>query len=383
MNLEWNQAQMAIYEAYRTFAEAHIARRALALSRENAFDHQSWELLCKTDFWKRIVPKEFGGFEQDWWGFIAGLEGMASASQDGGFILTVVSQAAFIHGLNQFGTPEQQSKYFPQLLAGALTATAIAEPHTGTDASALKTNAAENPAGNLILNGKKWNISHAPTATVTLVVGRIPERSERDIALFLVDNAQEGVHAGPAQAKMGNRTIPTSYLEFKDVALSDADVLGSKVGGFKALVETVTVARILDGWMGAMLMKPILEKAMVLIETRASKGRPLSKHQYIQLKITNLLIGLKQSRYTGIGAMSQLLNGHPEAYMTGSIAKLTGAKAFQEAAQEMVNLFGSEGYLEGEISHLLNDAMGLSIVGGTEEMHRINIFNQYRRLSKS
>ena len=121
---------------------------------------------------------------------------------------------------------------------------------------------------------------------------------------------------------------------------------------------------------------------MRFIHTRESQGRPLAKHQYIQLKITNLLIGLKQSRYTGIGAMSQLLNGHPEAYMTGSIAKLTGAKAFQEAAQEMVNLFGSEGYLEGEVSHLLNDAMGLSIVGGTEEMHRINIFNQYRRLSK-
>lgn len=371
---------MAIFEEFRTFAKANIAPRALQLSAENQFDFQSWEKLCQTDFWKRIVPKEFGGLEEDWWGFIAGLEGMASAAQDGGFLLTVISQAAFIRGLNQFGHEKQKAAYFPRLLKGALTATAIAEPHTGTDVAASKTVATSLENGKFSLNGEKWNISHAPTAELTLVVCKIPAWEGREIGVFIVENKLEGLSAGEAQSKMGNRTLPTSWLKFENVALSEDDILGAPQKGLKTLVETVSLARILDGWMGAMLIQPILDKAMDFIQTRASQGKPLAQHQYIQGKITDLLIGLAQSRFTGIGALSQLLNGHKAASMTGSIAKLTGANAFLAAAQDMVGLFGSEGFLEGEISHLLKDAIGFGTVGGTEEMHRINIFNQYQRL---
>lgn len=379
MDLEWNQAQKAAYKQYREFAQSHIALDALRNSLANSFASHAWAKLADTDFWRMIIPAKYGGFGEDWWKFVAALEGMASAAQDSGFILTCISQAAIIRGLSVFGTENQKSMYFPRLLAGELTATAIAEPHSGTDLGASESIAKLKDDGSFLLNGKKWNISHAPTAGIILVICKIQADSSSELGLFFVEGNANGLTRGEAQEKMGNRTIPTSWLNFENVVLREKDMFGKLGKGGKTLVETVSLARIFDGWMGAILVEPMLEKAMSFIENRQSQGKPLANHQYIQGKITDILIGISQSRFMGIGALAQLLNGDSAAYSTGSIAKITGVKAMQQAAQHLVEIFGSEGYLEGEISQLLKDAIGYSSIGGTEAAHRMNIFNQYRR----
>jgi hypothetical protein len=66
--------------------------------------------------------------------------------------------------------------------------------------------------------------------------------------------------------------------------------------------------------------------------------------------------------------------------MLCSIAKLVGADDLVNSAISLMKLQGSTGYHEGVLSVLARDALGFASVGGTEEMHRKNIFNQMVRL---
>ncbi len=378
MQLDWNENQVGLHSKYEAFGRENVAPRARDLAVRNQFDHQSWESLCQSGFFKMIIPEPYGGEKVNWWDFTSALEGLASGCADGGFLLSVISQAGFIRGLSLMGSPFQMHKYFPRILAGELTATAIAEHHTGSDLSGLRTQA-RSEGSKWFLNGEKWNIAHAPTASVCLVVGRLPELGQRDLTLFLVEREQHGFSSGPPDDKLGNRTLPTSWLKFEDVPLEAEDILGNSGEGLRALAPVVALQRIYYGWMGSRLLLPVLQDVLSFLEPRSSFKDPLLRHQHVQRKIVDTLIGLENSRWTGIGALHQLLSGKPTAAMQSSIAKLTGVRACLEGARDLLTLLGSNGYQTSQASHLVQDALGFLTVGGTEEMHRINIFNQFIR----
>lgn len=378
MQVDWNSKQKALFETYEVFGREVIAPRAEELATANQFDQAGWDQLCQLGFFNSILPGVPGDNEELWWDFTAGLEGLASGCCDGGFLLSVISQAGFIRGLSLLGTNEQQGKYFPQIQAGKLSATAIAEPQSGSDLSSLETSATKDSA-NWSLNGNKWNIAHAPLASFCLVIGRMPELGKRDLTVFLVDSNKPGFSSGPPDEKLGNRTLPTSWLKFENLPLAKADILGTAGDGLRALGPIVTLQRIYYGWMTSRLLIPILEDALDFLGPRSSFKLPLLKHQYIQGKIAETLIGLEQSRWVGIGALHQLLSNHPNAGMQSSIAKLTGVQACLNSARDLLSLLGSNGYQNSRGSRLVKDALGFITVGGTEEMHRINIFNQFMR----
>jgi len=380
MQIGWNDHQEHLKSHFGAIAASKIAVRAQELSRANQFDRESWELIVKQGLWEMILPERYSGRQPAWWDFTAALEGIAENCADGGFLLSLIAQAGIIHGLSQAGSESQQEKYFPMLKEGALTATCIAERHSGSDTGNLKT-AAHPSVGQWLLNGDKWNIAHAPTADLLFVMGRLPHLGKRDITLFVLDPSHHDfIRRSKPDQKHGNRTIPTGSLEFEDLPLSEENVLGAPGQGIRALMHIVGIDRVYYGWMGAALLTPLLNQALDFIQHRESGRRPLADHQYVQAKIVETIIGLEQSRWVGMGTLAQMLNNSPGAIRNGSIAKLTGVRALEKGTRELLSLLGSEGYQKGLATHLIQDALGFISVGGTEEMHRINIFRQHLKL---
>ena len=382
MDFKWTDRQNQLRDQYSEFAKKHVYPDAPEHSKKNAFDFNSWEALLLTDFWKLIIPEVYGGHSVNWWDFTAALEGIASHAGDSGFVLTLISQAGFIRGLHLFGTEEQKQRIFPELLKGALTSTAIAERHTGTATGSVKTTAVSNGKGAYSLSGDKFNIAHANTAKYTLVVGRIPELGKRDITLFIVENGKSGFKAGSPQDKMGNRSLPTSWIELDQIDVTEKDILGEKGNGVKALVSIVSLDRLYYGLVTAFILKPVFDQVWEFVAERASFGQKVIDHQYVQKKITDVVIHCEQTKWLSYAALWQLLHQQPEALLTCSVSKLSGAKGLEESCRNLMTLLGSRGYLNGSASQLMKDALGFLWVGGTEEMHRINIFKQMERMRK-
>lgn len=374
--MDWNSDQTGLYLHYAQWAQAHVAPRAAALWQQATFDHASWNALSGTDLWRMVIPIEYGGLGSHWMDFSAAMEGLASQVSDGGFLLTLISQAGFLRGLALLGTPEQKARLYPRLLAGELTATAIAEDHSGTDVLGVKTTAIQQ-ADQLHLTGSKWNIAHAPTAGMALVVGKIPALGKRSLTLFLLENADQDWTAAEPDQKMGNRTLPTAAMRFEQVSLPQDAILGKAGDGMRSLAAVAGLQRIYYGWLGSQLLRPLLQEVMTFLEGRTSRGQALLEQQYVQGKITDALVAMEQSRWAGLGALSRLLTHHPQAGVSGSVAKLTGMEASLSAARGLLSLLGSNGYQEGRASRLVQDLHGWLAVGGTEEAHRINIFNQF------
>ncbi|MEM7035541.1 MAG: acyl-CoA dehydrogenase family protein [Bacteroidota bacterium] len=381
MQIGWNTSQLELREECAEFGRRQVAAEVRTNAAVGQFDEAAWQELCSTNFWKWALPEAYGGQGRSWWDFAAGLEGLASTAADGGFVMSVIGQAWTYYALLKFGTEAQKHRYIPRLLAGEVAATAIAEPHSGTDVPNLRTQAVKDGDG-YRLHGDKQNISHAAGKGFSIVVGRIPALGDRDITLFLCEQGAPGYHAHPLPVKTGLNTLPTYNLRFRDLQVHENQILGEKGRGLRCLGSFMMFGRALIGIAGAALLEPVLDQALTYIRDRQSGGKPLREHQYVQRRIADLQILASQAQYTSYGALSRVLSADPEAPMLASIAKIAATQTLLDGSRELLALLGSRGFLEGPAGHLAKDALGFIAVGGTEELHRKLIFRSLMQRKK-
>lgn len=382
MDFNWTPDQITLRAKYAEFGQSVIAPEVPELYAAHQFNQDGWEQLAASGFWGHIIPTAYGGTGINWWNFLAAAEGLSTQICDSGFILSVISHAGFIYGLHQHGSPAQKAMYFPRLFRGALTATCIAESHTGSHTPSVRTSVT-GAEGAWRMNGEKWNIAHAPTAEIFLVVGRIPALGKRDITLFLLDERHPGIARGKAQEKMGNCTIPTSWLKFEEVAVLPENILGMPGDGLRTLMAPLALDRVLYGLLATFLVEPAVHAARTFLQDRVSGKAALLDQQHVQRKFADAAQRLAASRWLGRAAYAQVLGGDAAARHNSSAAKLAGTQAFAETARDMVTLLGSRGYQDSVASRLLRDALGFASVGGTEELHRMNLFQNMFRTDSS
>ncbi|WP_309794263.1 acyl-CoA dehydrogenase [Caballeronia sp. LZ024] len=277
------------------------------------------------------------------------------------------------------GSAAQKERYLGAILRGEVSATGIAEPRTGTDVRSIETTLSEDGDG-YRLNGTKFNIAHAPIMDFVLVVTRLVGRESSNITLVLLDRDTPGIETGSEDDKLGNRNLPTGQLHFNDVNVCASQILGQPSRGLGHLIDIISLGRLYYGLAAANLLAPFVAEAMQYVANRSSFKSTIDSHQYIQKRLVDMKIGMERSRWSAYGALGQLLNNHPEALLSCSIAKVVGAEDLISSATSLVKLYGSVGYHNGCIGQLVKDALGFSSVGGTDEMHRKNIFNQMQRL---
>ena len=378
MDLQWNERQVALRAKYAQIG-SRIDHSELHAGKQ-AFDQDTWDRLLKAGLWKIIVPAEYGGEGTDWWDFTAALEGLASSVRTPGILLSVIAQAGMVHALNLFGTEAQKKDYLGRILKGKLSATAIADPDTGTDVRSTSSVLTPGPNETFVLNGAKYNIAHAPVADFTLVVCKLDGHARDGISLILLDAGTKGLEVGEYDQKLGNLDLPTGPMKFTNIPLHYGDLLGVPGKGLRNLITFVSLGRLYYGLVSAWLVEPMLKEAMRYAQERQTFEVPVLEFQYVQKKLTDMRISAETAKWTAYGALHQLLSGAPEAGMTCSIAKLAGAEAITSGAIDLLKLYGTKGYHQGEVSTFLRDALAFCAVGGTEEMHRRNIISQMKRL---
>jgi alkylation response protein AidB-like acyl-CoA dehydrogenase len=307
----------------------------------------------------------------------AALEGLAYGLRDAGACSSIVSSLGLsTHLISRFASDAAKAKYLDALLAGRLiAATAVTEPHGGSDARGLQTTWRRS-AGGYVLEGEKWSITNTPIADLMIVFAR--EHESHRPAAFIVDGEQSGVDRSAALRPIGMGTSPTGRVLLRDVVVPEENLLGAPGDGIRFLGIAFTRERLLLPFLFTGVMQRVLEESVAFAHEREVFGKLLSEFQYTQRRLTDMKVALEVTRSLAHRALAVYLAGDDPS-TESSIAKFLGANLATELIENAIKIHGSYGVQEGRFDYLLLTAMCGAIGGGTEEIQRNAIYHDLYR----
>lgn len=375
MDFAFNDRQLRLNRLYRELGLRHERR-----TDSRAFDWHAWQAVTEAGLWRLPLTGRRCASASDGARFdaVAAFEGLTSAMRSIGFAMAVANQLTLIDGIVSFGTPEQQDALLPRLLDGEPGATAISESGTGTEIRALQTRLIDDVDG-YRLDGHKHNISLAPHALLALVAARYDGGAHPQTALALIDTAAAGVYRSAPKDTLGVHDLPIGELTFDAVHVAPARLLGATGDGLRTLMRIASMNRAYFALICSAAVQPFLADALAYAAERRILGVAIDTHQHIQRRLVDIRLRAERSRWTALAAIDQLLGEHPTALECASIAKIAAAHDLTQSALDLLALHGSDGYRNGSVSAFVADALAMISAGGTEEMHRRNVFAQMQR----
>jgi len=382
MKLGWTLPQRAMADHYEQLAREQIAPRSDWHYDRGQLDRTAWRALADDGLWRVPVPKDLGGDGLSWWDFCASLEGIVRGGMDLGFCLSLIAHAGFVRSVVEFGGDYHHRVALPELMSGAVGATALTELNGGSDVASVSTTAYPTEHGYKLV-GMKAHITNAPVAEFFWVLGRIDQLpAKRDISVFVVQRQMPAVRTGPSEQMFGNRTSPTGPISFSSLRIGADQVLGEPGDGLRLTYATIALDRLLYGVVGAAYLESLLNDAMDFASRRTAFGSPIADYQYVQRRITNIKLAIESTRWVSYAALAALMEQRPDAALLSSTAKLIGSESLAAAALDVMQIFGHAGYEVGRHTRNVQDALGTLIAGGTSDIQRKNIFTQLVKLRK-
>lgn len=356
-----------------------IAANALEHDRDKTLDRTSWDALTQANLWRIPVAPEYGGMGLTWKDCVECIDEVAKHCEDVGFLITMLGHVGSIKLLNDYGTPEQRNRWIPRLLQGEIAVTAMTESTGGSDLSKMRLSATPTPNGYEI-NGRKKHITNSPVATMGMIAGRMADLPDKkDITLFFLDFNQAGISIGEDEDNLGIRTSPTADINFDHTPISSLNVVGAPGDGLSILYEIISFERALYGIISAGLIDGIAAKGIKRVIEQEAFGKKLADFQYIQRRLSDMKMSAVICRTLAYESLKLLDSEDSQASIVCSVTKFQAGELLFKAAEDIVQIYGHQGFMNNSISKHLRDASGMRIAGGTSDIQRINIFNQMRK----
>jgi alkylation response protein AidB-like acyl-CoA dehydrogenase len=361
----------------REFAQREIAPTAVERDEHERYEPGIFAGMAALGLTGAPLPEAVGGGGVSYLGWTLVMEEIGAADMASAVLLSVhvLSQLPVV----QFGTPEQQARWLPPMLAGEmLGAFALTEPGAGSDASSIRTRATLSDDGATYrVDGTKIWISNAPMAGRYLVFASTdPSKGSKGITAFLVEKGTPGFSFGTHERKMGHRAGPTGELVFKGAEVPVANRLGDDGGGYRVALSALASGRISIGAACVGIARSALEQAAAYLQQRKAFGAPLAEQQGLRFMLAEMSRDVTAARALVHEAARARDRGEPIAELS-SMAKWTASDTAMRVATDAVQLFGGAGYSRDTgIERLMRDAKGAQIYEGTNQIQRLIVADE-------
>jgi 3-(methylthio)propanoyl-CoA dehydrogenase len=227
--------------------------------------------------WPSVAGSTAYGGQGMPWNIVGGLNEIWHAANMSFSLNMLLTQGA-IEVIEAYGTEEQKQKYLPKMISGEWSGTMnLTEPQAGSDLSLLKSKAIPNNDLYKIY-GNKIYITHGDQDMndniIHLVLARLPDAPEgsKGISLFiapknLIDKngtltEKNDVRVVSIEHKLGTIASPTCVLAFGDNEGTNAELIGKKHGGLKAMFTMMNNARLNVGIQGVSIAERAYQQAL-------------------------------------------------------------------------------------------------------------------------
>ncbi|HEV2742483.1 MAG TPA: acyl-CoA dehydrogenase family protein [Rubrobacter sp.] len=373
MNFDPTEDQLRWRDLARDFARVEIEPRAAALDREQRFPYDIIAEMARLGLMGLTLPERYGGSGGDFVGYNLALEEISRADTSVG----ITMEAHISLGcapLAAYGTPAQKDEYLTKCATGEhLWAFGLTEENAGTDAGGTETTAVLD-GGQWVINGsKKWitNGGTDVTAGVTAIAKTgSRENGKPELTAIIVPQETPGFTRGPGYEKLGWRASDQRQLYFEDCRVPEENTLGERGRGFAQFLQTLDAGRVAVGALSVGLAQACLDAALSRAKERRQFGRSIGEFQAIQFKLADMAMEVEIARNMVLKAAWMKDVGRPFG-REASMAKVFASETAKRAADQAVQIWGGEGFMEGSAVARYWRQVKINEIGeGTSEINR-------------
>ncbi len=373
--IELTDEQRAIQELCREFAAREIRPVSLAVDEADVeVPWEVWRKAAKLGLTSFMLPAEYGGAGMtDCLTSCIVQEELSHGCAGIGNLIT--SNGFFAEPVLVLGDEQQKQRWLAPLAGDdpPLTALAITEPESGSDAASIRTRAKRQDGGYVLIGQKAW-ISNGGVSSYYVIFATVdPGSGHKGITAFLVDSDDEGLRCGPPIRKLGQRAIPNTEVFLDDVFVPSDRRLGDEGQGFVGLMQTFDRSRVTLAASATGLARAALEYAVEYSKQRTQFGKPIAQHQAVAFRLADMAVRVDASRLLTWRA-AKLLDDGKRATTEAAMAKLHASETAMWCTWAAVQTLGGWGYSrEYPVQKWMRDAKLEEIEEGTSDIQRLVI----------
>lgn len=363
-----------LLELTRTLCREELAPKAAAYESESRFPREVFHTLGKAGLLGLPYDEAYGGAAQPYEVYLQVIEELAA-------VWATVAEGVSVHTLACFpladyGSTEQRDRWLRDLIGGDLLgAYCLSEPHSGSDAAALKTKAVLD-GDEYVVNGTKAWITHGGEADFyNLFVRTSDEDSNaaRGISCLLAPAETPGLTAAPPEQKMGFKGSTTAQILLDDARVPEDRLVGSPGQGFAIAMAALDGGRLGIAACAVGLAQGALDAAVSYARGRSQFGRAIIDFQGLSFLLADMATGVEAGRALYLEAARRRDRGQPYGKQA-AMAKLFCTDMAMRVTTDAVQVLGGYGYVEDyPVERFMREAKALQIVEGTNQIQRMVI----------
>ncbi|HEY0489308.1 MAG TPA: acyl-CoA dehydrogenase family protein [Telluria sp.] len=368
-----NDEHQMIRDALRAFSQERLAPNAARWDKEAHFPKEELKELAELGAFGVAVPEHLGGAGLDYVSLALVLEEIAAG--DGGTSTIIsVNNCPVCSIAMMYANDAQKEQWLRPLAQGKmLGAFALTEPHTGSDASALRTTATRD-GDHYVINGTKQFITSGKNGDVAIVMAVTDKAAgKKGISAFWVPTSTPGYIVAGIEHKMGQHSSDTAQILFENCRIPAENLIGEEGQGYKIALSGLEGGRIGIASQSVGMARAAFEAALAYSKDRESFGKPIFEHQAVQFKLSDMATRIEAARQLILHAASMKDAGQP-CLKEAAMAKLFASEMAERVVSDAMQVLGGYGYVSDfPVERIYRDVRVCQIYEGTSDIQKILI----------
>ena len=365
--------QEQIRDAMRAFAQERLAPFSAEWDRDKTFPAQALKELGELGAMGVCVPEQWGGAGLDYMSLVLMLEEIAAG--DGATSTIVSVQNSLACGIPaRYGSEAQKEQWLKPLARGEqIGCFCLTEPHTGSDAAAIRTRA-DRDGDDYVINGVKQYITSGANAAVAIVFAVTDKAAgKKGISCFLVPTATPGYRVARIENKMGQHASDTAQIVFEDCRVPASALLGREGDGYRIALSNLEAGRIGIAAQSVGMARAAYEAALAYAKQRITFGQPIIEHQAVNFRLADMATQLDAARLMVWRAALLKDAGRP-CLTEASMAKMFASEMAEKVCSAAIQIHGGCGYTdETPVERIYRDVRITQIYEGANDIQRLVI----------
>ncbi|GAM35444.1 acyl-CoA oxidase [Talaromyces pinophilus] len=370
------ETESLMAETVSKFAQEQIGPKVRDMDEAETMDPTVVEQLFEQGLMGIEIPEEYGGSGMNFTSAIIAIEELARVDPSVS-VMVDVHNTLVNTAVMKYGSAETQRTWLPQLASGTVGSFCLSEPASGSDAFALQTKA-EKTADGYKINGSKMWITNSMEAGFFIVFANLdPSKGYKGITAFIVEKGTPGFSIAKKEKKLGIRASSTCVLNFDDVEIPKANLLGEEGKGYKIAIGILNEGRIgIAAQMTGLALGAWENAAGYVWNDRKQFGQLIGNFQGMQHQIAQAYTEIAAARALVYNAARKKEAGQ-DFVMDAAMAKLYASQVAGKVAGSAVEWMGGMGFVrEGIAEKMFRDSKIGAIYEGTSNIQLTTIAKQ-------